>query len=277
MPTTFILRLGGSVCRTDEPILYRMTDFKTRDNMDGGDMDGWDSRTRLLLGDEGTDRLAAARVLVVGVGGVGGYSAEMLARSGVGHITLVDADTVSVSNLNRQIIATIPDIGQPKVELFARRFHNINPSLSVKPICGFVTPEGVPDLIDGGFDYVVDAIDTVAPKVALISECMRRHVRIISSMGAGGRRDPSKVGYSDIWETREDGLARAVRQRLKKAGLRRPLRVVASTEVPESASVIRLDERNKRSSYGTLATIPAVFGIMLANKVIIDLAVKCDK
>lgn len=244
------------------------------ENMDACNIDGWDSRTRLLLGDDGADRLFASRVLVVGVGGVGGYAAEMLARSGVGHLALVDADTVSVSNLNRQIIATVPDIGKPKVELFAGRFHNINPSLSVKPICDFVTPESVSGLIDEGFDYVIDAIDTVAPKVALITECMRRRVRIISSMGAGGRLDPSKVGYFDIWETREDGLARVVRQRLKKAGMRRPLKVVASTEVPQSASVIQLDQRNKRSSYGTLATIPAIFGIMLANKVIIDLIEK---
>lgn len=245
-------------------------------------LNDWDSRTRLLLGDESIHRLAEARVLVAGVGGVGGYAAEVLARSGVGHLTLVDADAVSVSNLNRQLIATIPDIGRPKVELFSRRFRSINPDIDVNPICGFITPDNVADLIgecresgDGGepngFDYVVDAIDTVAPKVALIAGCMRRDVRIISSMGAGGRIDPTRVCYQDVWETREDGLARAVRQRLKKLGLRRPLKVVASTEAPRASAVIELNEQNKRSSYGTLATIPAIFGIFMANKVILDL------
>lgn len=242
----------------------------------------WNSRTRLLLGDESVRRLAEARVLVAGVGGVGGYAAEVLARSGVGHLTLVDADSVSSSNLNRQIIATIPDIGKRKVELFATRFRNINPDMDVNPVCVFITPDNVSDLIgecresdDGsasaGYDYVVDAIDTVAPKVALIAGCMRLGINIISSMGAGGRIDPTRVCYQDVWETREDGLARAVRQRLKKLGLRHPLNVVASTETPRASAVMELNERNKRSSYGTLATIPALFGIFMANKVILDL------
>lgn len=236
----------------------------------------WDSRTRLLLGDAAVDKLSKSRVLVAGVGGVGGYAAEVLARSGVGHLTLVDADDVAVSNLNRQLIATIPNIGRPKVKLFAERFMDINPDIQVHEVCDFITPDNVADLIGEGFDYVVDAIDTVAPKVALLAECMRHGVKVVSSMGAGGRLDPTKVCYLDIWETREDGLARAVRQRLKKLGLRRKLNVVASTEAPRCASLIQLDERNKRSSYGTLATIPALFGIYLANKVILDLSVSVD-
>lgn len=144
--------------------------------------------------------------------------------------------------------------------------------MDVCPVCDFITPGNVTDLLAAGYDYVIDAIDTVAPKVALIVECKRAGIRIISSMGAGGRIDPSRVRYSDIWDTREDGLARAVRQRLKKIGLRFGLKVVTSDEAPRSASVILLDERNKRSSYGTLATIPAIFGLYLANKVIIDLS-----
>ena len=232
----------------------------------------WDSRTRLLLGDEAVEKLARSRVLVAGVGGVGGYAAEVLARSGVGHLTLIDADDVAESNLNRQLIATIPNIGRPKVELFAERFREVNPEIQVNAVCDFITPDNVAALIGEGFDYVVDAIDTVAPKVALLAECMRRGIKVVSSMGAGGRLDPTKVCYIDIWETREDGLARAVRQRLKKMGLRRKLNVVASTEAPRSASLLQLDERNKRSSYGTLATIPALFGIYLANKVILDLS-----
>lgn len=234
----------------------------------------WNDRTCLLLGEEAVGKLAKARVFVAGVGGVGGYAAEMLARSGVGHLTLVDADVVSVTNLNRQLIATIPDIGKPKTGLFERRFLDINPEIRVNAVCDFMTPDNIPDMLSGGFDYVVDAIDTVAPKVALIAHCMREKIPVISSMGAGGRLDPTKAGYFDLWETGEDGLARAVRQRLKKLGLRRRLPVVASSEAPKSGAVIELDERNKRSSYGTLAIIPSLFGILLASRVINDLASK---
>jgi hypothetical protein len=228
----------------------------------------WNSRTRLLLGEEGVARLTSARVLVAGVGGVGGYAAEILARTGVGHLTLADADTVSVSNLNRQLIALIPDIGRSKTELFANRFREINPEIDVTTTDRFISADNVAELLDEGFDFVVDAIDTVAPKTALIAECMRRRIPVISSMGAGGRTDASKIGYADLWETREDGLARAVRQRLKKAGLRRPLKTVSSTEAPRKGAIIEVNERNKMSSYGTVAAIPAIFGIMAAQYVI---------
>lgn len=230
--------------------------------------ESWDDRTFTLIGEDAMARLSRARVLVVGVGGVGGYAAEMLLRSGVGYLTLVDADEVALTNLNRQIIATLPDIGKPKVELFAGRFAAINPGAEINPVQEFLTADNVAPLLDSGFDYVVDCIDTVAPKVALIMECWQRHLPVISSMGAGGRVDPTKCGYFDLWETREDGLARAVRQRLKKSGMRRPLKVVASTEAPRSASLVMVESTNKRSSYGTLASIPAIFGILLANHVL---------
>lgn len=229
---------------------------------------GWDDRTRLLVGDDGAARLDAARVLVAGVGGVGGYAAEMLARTGVGHLTLVDSDSVAVSNINRQLIATTRTVGLPKVDLFMARFKEINPAISVTPLLEYITPDNVERLLEPGFDFVIDAIDTVAPKVALLAYCLRHRIPVVSSMGAGGRLHPERVGYFDLWETREDGLARAVRQRLKQAGLRRPLKTVASTEAPRRASVIELDERNKRSSYGTVAPVPAAFGILLASHVI---------
>lgn len=234
----------------------------------------WNSRTLTLLGEEAVGRLARARVLVAGVGGVGGYAAEMLARSGVGHLTLVDADNVAVSNINRQIIATSDAVGESKVWLFADRFRAINPEIDVRPIQEYLDADNIPALLDREFDYVIDAIDTVSPKMTLIQECLRRGIPIISSMGAGGRLDPSKVGYFDISETRDDGLARVVRQRLRKAGIRRGLTVVASTERPERHSVIPLDERNKRSSFGTIATIPAMFGIFLSSKVIDEICWK---
>lgn len=228
----------------------------------------WDERTRRLVGDGAARCLASASVLVVGVGGVGGYAAEMLARTGVGHLTLVDSDCVAESNINRQLIATSGTVGLPKVDLFMSRFAEINPDIEVEPRMEYVTPDDVEDLLTPGYDYVVDAIDTVAPKVALISHCLRHGIRIISSMGAGGRLHPEKAGYFDLWETREDGLARAVRQRLRQQGLRRPLRVVASTEAPRRSAVVELDSPNKRSSYGTVAAVPATFGILMASHVI---------
>ncbi len=237
----------------------------------------WDSRTQRLLGRDATDNLARASVLVVGVGGVGGYAAEILARTGVGNITVVDADDVAPSNLNRQIIALRDNIGIPKVTLFEERFKKINPDLNVIAISDFLSEGNIESIVGRGYDYVIDAIDTVAPKVALIEYCMRNSINIISSMGAGGRTDPTKIIYTDIWSTKDDGLAKAVRNRLKKDGMRRKLDVVASTEPPHTSSIISLEARNKRSSYGTIAAIPAIFGIYLANKVILKLSKTLSK
>lgn len=232
--------------------------------------EAWNSRTETLLGPETVARLGALRVLVVGVGGVGGYAAEMLARTGVRHLTLVDADDVAVSNLNRQIIATRDALGLPKVELLAHRFRDINPDIDVRPLQMYVDTENIGSLLDEGYDYVIDAIDTVAPKLALIRRCLENDIPVISSMGAGGRVDPTKVVYCDIRDTRDDGLARVVRQRLRKAGVNKPLTVVASREVPRRYSLIPIDDPNKKSSFGTIASIPAIFGIYLANHVILQ-------
>lgn len=232
-----------------------------------------DNRTRRLLGDDKFKLLQRASVLVVGVGGVGGYAAEMLARTGVGALTLIDADNVAESNINRQLIATTATVGQPKAILFAERFHDINPDARVNAIKDFLTPDNLEAIFGGNhFDFVIDAIDTVAPKVALLEHCLENKIPVISSMGAGGRVDPTKVGYFDLWETREDGLAKAVRRKMKADGFRRPLKVVASTESPRSHSLIEVEALNKRTSYGTIATIPALFGIFLANHVIRTLA-----
>ncbi|MBD5358563.1 MAG: tRNA threonylcarbamoyladenosine dehydratase [Bacteroides sp.] len=228
-----------------------------------------DNRTRRLLGDDRFKILQRASVLIVGVGGVGGYAAEMLARTGIGNLTLIDADDVAESNINRQLIATTSTIGQPKVILFAERFHDINPDAKITAIKDYLSPENIDSIIKGKqFDFVIDAIDTVAPKVALLEYCLSNNIRVISSMGAGGRVDPTKIGYFDLWETREDGLAKAVRRKMKADGFRKPLKVVASTEKPCSHSLIEIESANKRSSYGTIATIPSLFGIFLANYVI---------
>lgn len=225
---------------------------------------GWDDRTRRLLGDEACEALAHSRVLVVGIGGVGGYAAEMLVRSGVGQITLVDSDVVDVTNLNRQIIATLAALGQPKTLVMKQRMEAINPDANVEALTLAVTPENVAQLLDGGYDFVLDCIDTVAPKVALLAECLRRKLPVISSMGAGGRIDPGRVRRGDLWETENDGLARAVRSRMRKLGLKRPLPVVWSPELPASRAVVAVDALYKRSSYGTIAPLPATFGIFMA-------------
>lgn len=230
------------------------------------------ARTHALLGTDAMERLAGARVLVVGVGGVGGYTAEMLARSGVGHLTIVDADDVAPSNINRQLVALHSTIGQSKVKLFAQRFRDINPQIEIVPVQQFVTPENVKELLAPGFDFVADCIDTVAPKVALLEACLNSHTRVISSMGAGGRLDPSKVCFSRLWETKEDGLARAVRAAFKKRGYRPMIPVVYSPERPRQSAIIELNLQNKKSSFGTLATIPAIFGIFMANYIITHLS-----
>lgn len=234
-----------------------------------GAPDSWDSRTLRLLGPDAADVLAHARVLVAGVGGVGGYVVEMLARSGVGRLVLVDSDTVAESNLNRQIIALRSTLGKPKVELFAARVADINPDCRVETLQRFLTPDNVEEILCSGFDFVADCIDTVAPKVALLSACKRLGVRVVSSMGAGGRLDPSQVCYADLWETRQDGLARAVRDAFKRRGHRPSIPVVYSPEVPRPCSLLMEQGRdNKRSSYGTLATIPSLFGIYMASYII---------
>lgn len=229
----------------------------------------WNSRTLSLIGEDGVSALARARVLVVGVGGVGGYVVEMLARAGVGHLTLVDADTVSETNLNRQLIALRSTLNRPKVQLFKERIHDISPDCEVDALSCFLTPEGVSPLLDLGFDFVADCIDTVAPKVALLAECHFRRVKVISSMGAGGRLDPAQVQYADLWDTRQDGLARAVREGLKRKHLHPALPVVYSPEAPRRSALLEeLGLNNKRSSYGTLATIPSLFGIYMASYII---------
>ena len=233
-------------------------------------MENWQQRTELLLGADGVASLADSHVLVVGVGGVGAYAAEALVRAGVGHITIIDGDNVSTTNINRQLPALHSTIGQSKVEVVKARLLDINPKLKIEARQEFVTVDCVAELLSGGkFHYVVDAIGSVAPKVAIIAYCLQNKIRIISSMGAGGRLDPSQIQFADIWKTHSDGLAKAVRDRLKKMGIRSKLPVVWSSEAPRRESVVLTNEiANKRSSYGTVSYLPAIFGLMLAAHVI---------
>lgn len=228
-------------------------------------MESWNERSVRLLGEDAVERLRQAKILVVGVGGVGGYAAEMLVRGGVGNITLVDSDCVDITNLNRQIIALHDNLQQPKTAVMAKRARQINPEVNICELQMTVEPDNVEMLLSEPYDCVLDCIDTVAPKTALLAHCLRNKIPVISSMGAGGRTDPSKIIYTDIWKTEGDGLARAVRQRLRKLGLKSKLPVVASTEIPHSASLIEINDKYKRSSYGTVAPLPATFGIFMAS------------
>lgn len=232
-------------------------------------MEEWMQRTSLLLGEESTARLRTVRVLVVGVGGVGAYAAEMLVRAGVGRMTIIDSDSVAPSNINRQLVALHSTIGQDKVDVLAVRLTDINPHLELSARKCYLDVEGVDDLLQEGYDFVVDAIDTVAPKVALLASCMRQGIAVVSSMGAGARIDPSQIRYADIADTFHCGLARAVRTRLRKMGVRGKLPVVFSTEVPRAEAVQEVTgERNKRTTVGTVSYMPAMFGCYLASYVI---------
>lgn len=230
----------------------------------------WQQRTGLLLGEEKMRRLQQAHVLVVGVGGVGAYAAEMICRAGVGRMTLVDADTVQPTNINRQLPALHSTLGQAKVEVLAARFREINPDLKLTVHAVFLKDEQIPELLDAAdYDFVVDAIDTLAPKCHLIMETMKRHIRIVSSMGAGAKRDITQVKFADLWDTYHCGLSKAVRKRLQKMGFKRKLPVVFCAEQADANAVLLTDdEQNKKSTCGTVSYMPAVFGCYLAEYVI---------
>lgn len=233
-------------------------------------MENWQQRTQLLLGDEKMERLRSAHVLVVGLGGVGAYAAEMLCRAGVGRMTIVDADMVQLTNINRQLPALHSTQGMKKVEVLETRYKDINPVLDLRVLPIFLKDENIPELLDAAsYDFVVDAIDTLAPKCHLIAEALKRHIKIISSMGAGAKSDITQVRFADIGDTYHCGLSKAVRKRLQKMGIKRKLPVVFSTEQADSNAVLLTeDEMNKKSTCGTVSYMPAVFGCYLAEYVI---------
>ena len=234
--------------------------------MTSAPIDNWQERTRLVLGEERCSRLARASVAVVGTGGVGAYAAEMLCRAGVGRLTLIDADDVAPSNINRQLPALHSTVGQKKVDVLTRRFLDINPQIRLDARAAYLTPDDVPALLDEGYDFVVDAIDTIAPKCALLAEALRRRQPIVSSMGAGAKTDITQVRQDDLWHTYHCGLAKAVRHNLARAGLRGwKLPVVFSTEQADRAAVMTVEgERNKKTTAGTVSYMPATFGCFLA-------------
>lgn len=235
--------------------------------------DNWLERTELLLGSETVEQLRHKHVLVIGLGGVGAYTAEMIARAGVGRMTIVDADTVSVSNINRQLPALHSNLGKPKAEIMAARLRDINPDIGLTVINEFVKDERMEQLLDNDYDYVVDAIDTISPKLFLILHCLNRNLKIVSSMGAGGKTDPSKISIADISKTYNCKLAKSIRKRLHRKGINHGVSVVFSSELTDKDAVLEVDdEENKKSTVGTISYMPAIFGIFCASKVIRDLA-----
>lgn len=226
------------------------------------------SRTALLLGEEGVAKLKKSRVAVFGVGGVGGYVVEALARSGVGAIDLIDKDVVSLSNINRQIIALHSTVGRPKTEVMAERIQDINPDIRVHTHNVFYLPETAAQFDFSQYDYIVDAIDTVAGKIALIEHAKNADVPVISSMGAGNKLDPTAFEVADIAKTSVCPLARVMRRELKKRGIEH-VKVVYSKEEPLPTK--ETDEETGKAVAGSIAFVPSVVGLIIAGEVIKDL------
>jgi tRNA A37 threonylcarbamoyladenosine dehydratase len=235
----------------------------------------WLDRTGLLLGKEKLDLLRKSNVLVVGLGGVGAYAAEQLCRAGIGKLTIVDGDVVEETNRNRQLPALISNTGRPKAEILAERFRDINPDLQLTVINDYIANEKTVELLKGQkYDYVVDAIDTLSPKVFLIYHATQLGLPVVSSMGAGGKLDPHKVQITDISKSYNCNLARTIRKRLNKLGIKKGIKVVFSSELIDKETV-RLEEgKNKRSTVGTISYMPPVFGCFVSSVVIRDLTDK---
>ena len=229
-------------------------------------MEDWQVRTDLLLGSDALDRLAASRVAVVGLGGVGAMAAEMLARAGVGHLVLIDSDTVSFSNINRQLPALHSTVGLYKCDVVRERLVDINPKLDVLCIKEFLCEENIPSVLGGlQLDCVVDCIDTLSPKIALVQHCLGRGVHLVSSMGSGAKLDATTIRVDDISRTIQCPLARMLRKRLHKLGIDGGFTAVYSTERPSHDAIILEETRNKKSQTGTVSYMPAAFGCVCAQ------------
>ena len=237
-------------------------------------VESWDSRTLLMLGEERLQKLKKAHVLVAGLGGVGAYAAEMLCRAGVGEITMFDGDTVSVSNRNRQLPALVSTFGQSKADLMKKRLLDINPDIKVNAINKYFKDDELIQIIEAApYDYVVDAIDTLSPKVYLIYFSLQNNLKLVSSMGAGGKLDPSLIRVADIADTYQCKLALFIRKRLHKLGVRTGFKAVFSSEVvpKECIKINEVQEQNKLTTVGTISYMPAMFGCFAASVVIRDL------
>ena len=230
----------------------------------------WLQRTELLVKEEGIERLQNANILIIGLGGVGSFAAEFLVRSGIGNLTIVDGDTVDITNINRQLPALNSTIGKNKTDVVAERILDINPEINLKKINEFLEPERMEEILtQEKFDYVLDCIDSLSPKLALIITCKRKKIKLVSAMGAGGKTDPSKVMVRDISKTNNCFLAKQIRKKLKKEQIHKGFRCVFSTEIQDENSLKMTDGSNyKKSFYGTISYMPAIFGLYAAAEVI---------
>ena len=231
----------------------------------------WTERTELLLGKDGLGRLAAAHVLIAGAGGVGAAAAEMLVRAGIGHLALVDNDAVSESNINRQLPALHSTVGRPKCEVLRERLMDINPALDLVTVQEYLTEDSIPSVfaaLPWAVEAVVDAIDTLSPKIALIRHCLEGGIPLVSSMGSGAKLDATRVRLADISKTRICPLAHMLRKRLHKLGIHEGFLAVYSEEEPRRESVTLEESRNKKSQVGTVSYMPVVFGCVCAQAMI---------
>ena len=232
----------------------------------------WQERTLQLFGEDKLSRLQHSNVLIAGMGGVGSMAAEMICRSGVGKMTIIDGDIIQPGNINRQIPATHRTLGKEKAVVMGERLKDINPGLDLAIISEFVSEERISEILEEPFDYVVDAIDTLSPKIQLIHQAVTRGLKLASSMGSGGKLDPSLVREADFNDTYNCRLAYILRKKLRKMDVHGGFRVVFSTEqVPREAIIPVKGEPNKKSTVGTSSYIPAIFGCMLASIVIRDM------
>jgi len=234
----------------------------------------WLSRTEQLIGPDKLQALQGKHVLVAGLGGVGAMAAELICRAGVDNITIIDGDTVHTSNRNRQLPALKSTEGKPKTEVMATRLLDINPALNLTLINEYIRDERTLEILKKGFDYVVDAIDTLSPKVYLLFHCVELNLPVVSSMGAGGKFDPMQVRVADLDESYNCKLAYYMRKRLHKLGVWKGIKVVFSPEVVNRNAVsLQEGESNKKSNVGTISYMPAVFGCFCASVVIRDLLI----
>ena len=230
------------------------------------------SRTELLVGAEGLERLKGAHVLVVGLGGVGGYAAEQLCRAGIGELTLIDGDVIQPSNRNRQIIALTSTENKPKADTLAKRLQDINPNCKLNIISEYIRDERMVEILNSAaYDYVVDAIDTLSPKVFLIYHSIQMGLKIVSSMGSGGKMNPEKIQIADISKSHTCPLAYMVRKRLHRLGIRKGFKVVFSPEEIPSHAMREDISANKRTTIGTISYMPPLFGCFCASVVIRDI------
>ena len=230
----------------------------------------WQERTLLLMGEEALQKFAESVVAVIGLGGVGAYAAEMLARAGVGKLILLDSDCVAESNKNRQLLALDSNMGRKKTEVMATRLHDINPSLEITLIDEYLTQENVAVLLGPyKLDFLVDAIDTLTPKLSLIHYCVNAGIPLVSSMGSGAKYDATKVRITDLSKSYNCPLAYIVRKKLRKMGIEKGFPVVFSEELPDENAIVETrGETNKKSQVGTVSYLPAVFGCVCAQAAI---------